>query len=160
MTQPPKFEEEKMQQAKASLQTATIENVVERCQKYLKLLDDYRDKLYKFRGSAEINRQQKTDLSIEAVHILRKQIRRAVEQTTSERNKIEDLIKSFVAINGYDAAQTFNRLRYKGFDDWALKAGGVHFGAGEQSDVLSIQEAVATAGLLRREEYVANQVSI
>lgn len=160
MTQPPKFEEEKMHEAKSALQTATSENIVERCQKYLKLLDDYRDKLYKFRGSAEINRQQKSDLSREAVHNLRKQIRSAVEKTTSERNKVEDLIKSFVAINGYEAMQTFNRLEYKGFDDWTLKAGGLRFGGGTEADVLTVQEAVATASLLRREEYIAHQISV
>lgn len=160
MTEPPAFEHEKMREAKFSLQTATIENIVERCQKYLRLLDDYRDNLYKFRGSPEINRRQKNQLSPEAVNDLRKQIRAAVEKTTSERNKIEDLIKSFVAINGYDAAQTLNRFEYKGFDDWVLKAGGVRFGGGAETDVLTIQEAVATASLLRRKDYITRQVSV
>jgi hypothetical protein len=49
-------------------------------------------------------------------------------------------------------------LRYKGFDDWELKAGGVRAGGGAgEADQISVQAAVALASLLRRDEYVAAQ---
>lgn len=143
--------------ARQSLDTATGETIVECCQNYLKRLEDYRDELYKFRGSPGINRQQKAELPREAVDALRKEVRRAVEKTTKERNKIEDLLKSFVAISGYEALETFNRLNYKGFSDWELKAGGVRFAGGAETDKISVQDAVQTASQLRREEFVEQQ---
>lgn len=146
--------EEELRRVKESLKSATSENIVETCQKYLKLLDDYRDEMYKFRGNPEINRQQKSSLSPEAVNSLRKQIRQTVERITREHNKIEALLKSFTVISGYDALETFNGCSYKGFNNWELKAGGVKFGGGTEADKISVQEAVLTASLLRREQYL------
>ena len=146
--------EEKVNLARLEVESSTSENIIERCQNYLKMLDSYRDEMYKYRGNPEINRQQKSLLSPEAVDGLRKQIRHAVEKTTREHNRIEDLLKSFTAISGYDALETFNRCHYKGFSNWQLKAGGSRFGGGAEADKISIQDAVATASLLRRAEYL------
>ena len=150
--------EAEVNSAKLEVEAGTPENIIERCQRYLKLLDEYRDEMYKYRGNPEINRQQKSSLSPEAVDILRKQIRAAVEKTTREHNKIEALLKSFTAISGYDALETFNRCQYKGFSNWELKAGGLKFEGGGETDKISIQEAVATASLLRRAEYLNRQI--
>ncbi len=146
--------EEKVNTARLEVETGSSENIIERCQNYLRLLDEYRDEMYKYRGNPEINRQQKSSLSPQAVDSLRKQIRQAVEKTTREHNKIEALLKSFTAISGYDALETFNRCQYKGFSNWELKAGGLRFGGGTESDKISIQDAVATASLLRRKEFL------
>ena len=45
-----------------------------------------------------------------------------------------------------------------GHVDWELRASGVKFSGGTFRDLLTIQEAVEIAGLLRREEYIAAQV--
>lgn len=154
MKHPLKLEDAKLDDAKQAVESATSENIINRCQKYLILLDDYRGELYKFRGNPEINRRLKDSLPSEAVDSLRKQIRAAVERTTREHNKIESLLKSFTAISGYEALETLNQLNYKGFSDWELKAGGVRSAEGSDDSRMSIQETVELVGLLRREEYV------
>jgi hypothetical protein len=69
------------------------------------------------------------------------------------------LLFSITIVSGYEAVETFNRLKYKGRNDWELGASGVKFSGGTDRDLLTIQEAVEIAGLLRREEHVA-QTSI
>jgi hypothetical protein len=48
----------------------------------------------------------------------------------------------------------FNQRSYEGHDDWELRASGVRFHGGD-SDLMTIQEAVDLASLLRRKDYVA-----
>ncbi|MEP6923716.1 MAG: hypothetical protein ABI954_04555 [Pyrinomonadaceae bacterium] len=154
--QRPELEEE-MRRFKQMFEKATSENIIEYCQKYLGLLTAYRDELYKFRGTPEINQHQKSLVKRAAVDLVRQKIRTAVENCTSERNRIETLLKSFIVISGYDALETFNQHHYKGFSNWELKAGGLRFGGGTEADKISVQDAVATASLLRREEYLNPQ---
>jgi hypothetical protein len=154
-----KFEEE-MHSAKQAFESATSANIIECCQKYLVLLTAYRDELYKFRGTPEIDRHQKSLLAREVTDNIRKEIRAAVETVTRERNKVESLLKSFTAISGYEALETFNKCQYKGFSNWEIKAGGIRFEGGTEADKISIQEAVLTASLLRREEYLTLQATI
>lgn len=149
--------EERMSCAKQLLELATSENIIERCQQYLVLLSDYLNELYKFRGTPEINKNEQSPLLRSAIEKVRKEIRASVEAITGERNRIEALLKSFTAISGYDALETFNQSCYKGFNDWELKAGGIRFGGGAEADKISIQEAVVTASLLRRENYVTRR---
>jgi hypothetical protein len=146
--------EENLRRNKLAVEQAGCENVVELCRKYLRLLTEYRDELYKFRGTPEINSYQ-GDLSKEKVDRLRKEIRFAVTSATEERNRIEALVKSFTVISGYEAIETLNRQKYKGHGSWNLKAGGVKFGDEADADKMTVLEAVETAGKLRREEYVA-----
>ena len=49
----------------------------------------------------------------------------------------------------------FNQRSYDGHDDWELRASGVRFHGGDNSDLMTIQEAVDLASLLRRKDYVA-----
>ena len=149
-----------MRCAKQNVEAAVSTNIIERCQKYLSLLTAYRDELYKFRGTPEIDRYQKSLLAREAIDNVRKEIRAAVETATRERNKIEALLKSFTAISGYEALETLNRCQYKGFNNWELKAGGVKHLSGTEADKISIQEAVVIASLLRRSEYLTLQTTI
>ena len=144
--------EENMRNAKSSLALASSENVVELCQKYLATLAKYRDELYKLRGTPEINLQD-SPLPAGEVENIRKEIRASVTNITTEHNRVQALLKSFTAINGFEAANTFNSHKYKGHSNWELKAGGVRFQGGAESDRIAIYEAVETASRLRREEY-------
>jgi hypothetical protein len=45
----------------------------------------------------------------------------------------------------------------EGHNDWELRSSGIKFSGGTDRDLLTIQEAVDIAGLLRREEIVALQ---
>jgi hypothetical protein len=51
--------------------------------------------------------------------------------------------------------EIFNQRSYEGHDDWELRAGGVKFPGGDNSDLMTIQEAVDLASMLRRKDYVA-----
>jgi hypothetical protein len=51
--------------------------------------------------------------------------------------------------------EIFNQRSYEGHNDWELRASGVRFHGGDNSDLMTIQEAVDLASLLRRKDYVA-----
>ena len=85
----------------------------------------------------------------------RKTIREAIERTTRERNRTQLLLLSFTTVSGYEAVEIFNQRKYEGHDDWELRASGVKFRGGDDSDLMTIQEAVDLAGMFRREDHVA-----
>jgi hypothetical protein len=143
--------EQQLSDAKRALKRATSENIVELCKQYLALLIEYRNKLYELKGTLGIDQQS---TSPEDAGDTRKAIRAAIENTTRERNGTEMLLLSITTVSGYEAVEIFNRRQYEGHNDWELRASGVKFSGGSGRDLLTIQEAVDIAGLLRREEYV------
>jgi hypothetical protein len=149
---------ENLLDAKLAVKQANTENILQLCKDYLLLLSKYRDQLYKLRGTPEICLQQSTVMARELVEQTRKAIRTSLEVTTSERNEIEALLKTFTSINGFEATKTFNRLEYKGFDNWELRTGGVRLKDDIDGKQLSIQEAVKIAGNLRRKAYVDHKI--
>ncbi len=150
---------ENLLKAEYAFNKADSGNIVELCRNYLSLLTEYRDELFKLRGSPEINQVPLTPLARELTEQVRRAIRSAVEITTRERNNAEALLESFTAISGYDAVETFNQLKYKGFDNWELRGSNVRVGNRAEDDLLTVEKAVESAGLLRREEYVAHKTT-
>jgi hypothetical protein len=55
--------------------------------------------------------------------------------------------------------EIFNQRNYEGHDDWELRASGVKFRGGDNSDLMTVQEAVDLASLLRREDHLAQNAS-
>lgn len=151
--------EEKLRNARLALDRATSENIIDLCKQYLALLAEYRAELYELPDKLNLNPRARSTSSREDIDGTRKAVRAAIEQTTCERGWAEKLILSFTAISGYGAVKTFNRQRYKGHDDWELSAGGVSFSDGHGGQRVTIQEAVETASLLRREEHVAKNAA-
>jgi hypothetical protein len=151
---------ENLLQAERALKKATCDNIIELCEKYLSLLYEYREELYKFRGSPEINLQSSSSLGRELVDQTRAAIRNAVEKTTRERNETESLLKSFTVISGYDAMKTFNQLEYKGFSEWEMRANEVRLKTDTNNERFTVQEAVETASLLRRQAYVEFKTTV
>lgn len=148
----PEFDE-KLSDAKQALNEATSDNVNELCVEYLALLFEYRRVLYKLQGTSVINLQPGSS-SEEEVENIRKEVRGAIENITQERNRTSALLRSLTVVSGYEAAETFNRLKYEGHDNWEARAGGVGLSEETNSNRLTIQEAVDMARLLRRDEYV------
>jgi hypothetical protein len=144
--------------AELALNRATSDNIIKLCGDYLRLLSEYRDQLYQLRGIPEINLRE-TSLARELVEQARKTVRVALEITTEERNRIEILLESFTSISGYEAIETFNQLKYKGFDNWELLAGGVRLKNAADGERMTTQEAVDIASLLRRETYIAHKTT-
>jgi hypothetical protein len=149
--------EAKLQHSRCALKGATSENLIKLCEQHLALLAEYRSQLYKLQGTPGIDQRSHSFSSPEDVNDTRKVVRMAIENTTQERNRTEMLLLSLTTISGYEAVEIFNRLKYIGHIDWELRASGVKFRDGTGRDLLTIQEAVDIAGLLRREEYVAAQ---
>ena len=145
--------------AEAALSQANSDNIIELCRKYLLTLSKYREELSKLRGLPEINLQQPSKLARELTEQVRRVIRSAIEISTREHNQTQDLLDSFTAINGYEAVETFNRLKHKDIDNWELRSGGVYSKDLGEQKFMTIQEAVEAASLLRREAYVSQKIS-
>jgi len=146
--------EQRLQASKHSLNRATSESIVEQCKQYLALLAEYRGRLYELQGTSAVS-QQPASPSLTNEVPDRKTIREAIERTTLERNRTQLLLFSFTTVSGYEAVEIFNQRKYEGHDDWELRASGVKFQGGEDSDLMTVQEAVDLAGMLRREDYVS-----
>jgi len=153
------LENENLLNAEIALSQADNENIIELCRVYLRLLSEYRDELYKFQGAPKINLHQISLPNRKSVEETRKSIRTAVESTTQKRNQTETLLKSFTAINGSEVLKTFNQLEYKGSKNWMLLANQVRSKNGENSEQMTIQEAVEIAGSLRRKAYITNKIT-
>lgn len=143
--------------AESALKQAGVDNLVSCCENYLLLLGNYRDELYKLRGTPGISHYQPSPLAQELTEQTRKSVRAAIESTVRERNQTEALLKSLTCINGYDAVKTFNRLEYKGFAEWELGANEVRPKDNNNDERFTLQEAVEIAGLLRRTAYISNK---
>ena len=147
--------EQKLQASKHALNRATSESIVEQCKHYLALLTEYRSRLYELQGTPAVNQQSASSSVTEEVPD-RKTIREAIERTTSERNRTHLLLLSFTTVSAYEAVEIFNERKYEGHDDWELRSSGVKFRGGDDSDLMTIQEAVDLAGMLRREDHVTS----
>lgn len=151
--------EERVRSAKLALDKAASENIIELCQRYLALLNDYRAEFYELHDELVLNPSLESS-SRAAVQTTRTEVRTAIEQTIQERNRIEALLLSFTAVSAYGAVETFNQQKYQGRADWRLDAGGVSFSDGAGGQRMTIQGAVETASLLRREEYVSKNACL
>src|ERR1044072_6512378 len=150
--------EQRLQASEQAVNRATSESIVTRCKEYLALLAEYRNQLYDLQGTPGLN-QQTASPSLSEELPDRKTIREAIERTPGERNRSELLLLSFTTVSGYEAVEIFNRRNYGGHDDWELRGRGVKFRGGDNSDLMTVQEAVDLAGMLRREDYLAQNAS-
>ena len=150
---------ERMQCARHALGRATSDNLIALCKQYLTLLAEYRTELYKLPDTLGF-KQWAGPCLWEDVANVRRTIRAAIEHTTRERNATEALLRSFTAVSGYEAVELFNRRKYRGHADWVSRAGGVvRFNGDLAGDRMTVQEAVNTASLLRREEHIARSAA-
>ena len=150
--------EERLHHTRRALDEATSDNIIERCKQYMALLAEYRSELYKLPVTPGINLRPESSSSREDVDSTRQAIRAAIVEMTQEHNRTAALLHSFTVVSGYEAVETLNRRNYRGHSSWTLRAGGVRFAGGTDAEIMSIQEAVDTTSLLRREEHVALSV--
>ena len=149
--------EDKVQDARHALKSATSENIIELCKQYLAILAEYRSQLHELQGTSGIDIRLLSSPLPEKIANNRKVVRTAIENNTQERNLTAALLRSFTSVSGYEAVEVFNRLQYKAHCDWELRAGGVISIDGDAQDLMSINEAVDMASELRREEYIAQE---
>ncbi len=151
--------EAKLEQAKNALKGATSESIVELCKQYLALLEEYRSQIFTLQGTSAIDKRLASASPRGDVKEIRKIVRAAIENITHERNRTKLLLLSFTTVSGYEAVALFNRRKYEGHDDWELRASGVKSRGRSGHDLITIKEAVETAGLLRREEHIAQNAA-
>jgi len=150
--------EKKLQASKIAVNRATRETIIEQCKAYLGMLAEYRSRLYELEVPG-MGQQSVSTLVTEEVRD-RKAIREAIETTTHERNRTQVLLLSFTTVSGYEAVEIFNELKYQGHEDWELQASGVRFHGGDNSDLMTIREAVNLASLLRRDTYILQNAAL
>lgn len=150
---------ELLKKAELALDQVTSNNIIQLCQDYLRQLDVYRDELYQFRNTPELNLNQQSSTKRELIEQSRKAVRSALEFTVRERNNTRSLLDSFTLISGYQATATFNKLRYKGFDNWEMQSSGVRLRNTNNDEFMTIQQAAETAGKLRRQAYVEHKIT-
>jgi hypothetical protein len=147
--------EEQLQESKHALNRATSKNIIEHCKHYLELLANYRSKLYELQVTLGLDQASASKTVREVPD--RNAIREAIEATTHERNRTQILLLSFTTVSGYEAVEVFNQRKYEGHEDWELRSSGVKFSGGGDGDLMTIQEAVDLASLLRREDYLVKR---
>ena len=150
--------EQRLEASEHALNRATSESIVEQCKQYLAVLAEYRSQLYDLQVTPGLNQQSASPSLTEEVPD-RKTIREAIERTTRERNRTQLLLLSFTTVSGYEAVEIFNQRKYEGHDDWELRASGVKFRGGDNGDLMTVQEAVDVAGMLRREAHLEQNAS-
>ena len=148
--------EQKLEASKLAVNRATSGTIIKQCKAHLALLAEYRSRLYELEVPGV---RQESASSALTEEVDRKAIREAIETTTHERNRIQVLLLSFTTVSGYEAVEIFNARKYQGHEDWELKASGVRFRGADNSDLMTIREAVDLASLLRRDDYVAQNAS-
>jgi hypothetical protein len=150
---------EHLKKAELALSQANSDNIIELCRNYLLQLNTYRDELCQLQNMPEINLNQRSSIKRELIEQSRKAIRSTLEFMVSERNKTQSLLDSLTSISGYQAAATFNQLKYKGFDNWEMQSSGIRLKDTNDDEFMTIQQAVETAGNLRREAYLEHKVT-
>ena len=138
-------------QAEADMRAGTPDEIVARAEDYLILLEEYVAKLRTLKGIPRVADAMHSPFALELVDQVRGAVRSAIENATSERNRIETLITSFTEVSAWSAVDTFNLVHYREASDWALV--GTHVRALSNGDDMSIPDAVDEAKRLRREAY-------
>ena len=149
--------EQKLAASKLAVNRATSGTIIGQCRAHLALLAEYRSRLYELEVPGVRQESASTGLTEEVLD--RKAIREAIETTTHERNRTQVLLLSFTTVSGYEAVEIFNERKYQGHEDWELQASGVRFRGRDNSNLMTIREAVDLASLLRRDDYVAQNAS-
>jgi hypothetical protein len=152
--------EVQLHKTKNAFKEAKSENIIELCKNYLLLLNAFRDELYKFRGKAEINHREPDSSFSEEILQKRHEMHEAITHTVQELNQTNALVNRLTSQNGYEAAETFNRLNFRGHKCWEFRGGKVGLDNSTVSEPIAVQEAVNIAIGLRCAEFISHDDSL
>lgn len=139
--------------AESALGSAKSCDLIGLCREYLACLSNYRDQLMSLKDIPAIDPAEPSPLKFELAGHIRQAVRKVLEDIAAKRNFYESLLSSFTNISGYDAVRTLNISQFKGFDSWELFSGGARLRYAPAEKGLTMEEAINTASLLRREAY-------
>lgn len=137
--------------AEIELEDATAEDVLERAKVYFALLCAFRRQLRAFTQMSAMRVTTNVGPAERPVD----PIATAIEVVESEVIRVERLIASFTTISAWEAAQIFNRVNYRGSNEWEAAANEVRTAFGTER--MPAESAIEEAGLLLREEYAAER---
>lgn len=145
------LENRRLQIARSDLDEGTPDDVVARAEAYLELLDEHLGSLRSLKGVPQVSFAAQSRFARALIGQVRGSIRTEIEDSTSEKNRIEALLESLTMVTGWASIQTLNQQSFRNACDWELIGTSVRSAAAGAS--LTITEAVAEASRLRREAF-------
>ena len=140
-----------LENARTAIEEGTPDDVVERAEKYLVLLEEHLDSLRSLKGIPQASSTAQTKFANLLIDQTRAAIRSEIEDSTSEKNRIRVLLDSLLMISGWTAVQTLNEQSYRNAFEWELIGTGVRSASAGAS--MTSPESVIEASRLRREAY-------
>lgn len=137
--------------ARADLDEGTPDDVVARAEQYLEVIDRHLVQLRRLKGVPKIGFAAQSQFARSLIEQVRAAIRTEIEDTTDEKNRIEELLASLTMVSGWAAARAFNDHLYQNVCDWELI--GTQVRSISAGAALGIPLAAAEAGRLRREAF-------
>lgn len=141
-------------EAELALKQAPSDEVVDACRQYISALQEFRRQLRELRGLSATAGDPRSALAGELLAQARSAVRGILEIAVRETNRAETLLKLFTSINVHEAAVILNVCKYMGSGNWMANSSGVGYANGFDTGQMSVEKAVQTASLLRREAYV------
>jgi hypothetical protein len=145
--------ENRLNHAKNSVNKATGNNIIERCDEYIKLLNEFRYSLYKLRGESQIDLGEASILTREKSESLRKEVGDGFINTIHELNLTRLLLNSLTTSDSYEVLETLNRQNYKQHNNWELIDGNIKFDGCPDRSQITFQEAINISIELRCAEF-------
>lgn len=141
--------------ARSDLDEGTPDDVVVRAEAYLALLEEHLENLRSLKGVPRVEFAEQSRFARLLIEQVRSAIRTEIEESTSERNRIADLLESLTMVTGWASVQTLNEQAFRNACDWELIGTAVRsITAGA---TMSLPEAAAEVGRLHREKFFADR---
>jgi DNA repair ATPase RecN len=145
--------EKRLQNAKNSIGNATGSNIIERCDRYLILLNKLRYELYKLRRDFEIDHHSISLLKRREIEKLRKQFRTELMNIIQELNQTTVLLNNLTDSSSYEVVETLNKQKYLGHNNWEFADDKFTFCGCPASEQMEFQTAMNIAIRLRCDEF-------
>lgn len=145
------LENEGLQIARSDLEEGTPDDIVANAEAYLELIDKHLDALRNLKGIPQASFAAQSGFARLLIEQVRGSIRTEIEDSTSEKNRIEALLESVTMVTGWASIETLNQSNFRNSCDWALIGTSVRSASAGSS--MTIPEAVTEASRLRREAF-------
>ena len=145
------LDNEGLQNARADLKDGTPDELVARAETYLELLEEHLGSLRSLKNIPNASFAAQSRFARVLIEQVRSSIRTEIEDSTSERNRIESLLESLTMVTGWASIETLNQSNFRNACDWELIGTSVRSAAAGAS--MTIPEAVSEASRLRREAF-------
>ena len=148
------FVNEGVLSAELALKHAPSDRIVEECRNYITHLNAYRLDRHKIACLTDDEAYTRSPLARELILQARAAVYAVIETTFRETDRTEKLLEFFTSISADEAAVVLSTCKHLNSANWGVNASGIGFANGFDTGQMSLEQAVRTAGRLRREAYV------